>query len=75
MNAIEQGIQEALAELDAAVRAMGAAHPKPDLQALFARLDELTSRLPPGSDPNLIHYLRNKSYDKARRWLRQKCDE
>jgi hypothetical protein len=36
------------------------------LQGIFARLDALTAQLPKGSDPNLLHYLHKKSYEKAR---------
>ena len=40
-----------------------------DFQALFRRLDELASQLPPGADPQLRHFLEQKSYPKARAWL------
>ena len=69
MTATERDILQALNELDAAVRSMRTADPKPDLRPLFARLDELTDRLPKDSAPDLLHYLRRKSYDKARLWL------
>ena len=48
---------------------MPSANPKPDLLPLFARLEELTRQLPPNTDPNLLHYLHKKSYEKARLWL------
>jgi hypothetical protein len=32
-------------------------------------LEELTARLAPDSDPTLLHYLRKKSYEKARLFL------
>ena len=48
---------------------MADAGPKPDLLPLFARLDELTRRLPPQTAPELLHYLHKKSYEKARLFL------
>ena len=47
-------------------RSMTTANPKPNLQPIFARLDELARRLPKSADPNLLHYLHKKSYEKAR---------
>ncbi len=71
MSELEKEILAALVELDHAAKAMRTAEPKPDLQTLFARLDELTGQLPKDSDPNLVHYLRSKSYQKARHWLQR----
>ncbi|MBM3877132.1 MAG: hypothetical protein FJ386_10475 [Verrucomicrobia bacterium] len=70
MNTTEQQILESLDALDAAVRSMKSANPKPDLLPLFARLDELASRLGPGADGELKHFLQRKSYEKARLHLR-----
>lgn len=69
MTSAEQSILEALNELDAAVRSMATAHPKPDLRPLFTRIDALSASVPPGSSPDLLHYLQKKSYEKARLWL------
>jgi hypothetical protein len=69
MTEIEQNILAGLVELDQAVKSFQTANPKPDLRFLFARLDRLTEELPPNSDPSLIHYLRKKSYEKARLFL------
>jgi len=69
MNGTEQAILKTLVELDAAVKTMPVANPKPDLRPLFARIDELTRQLPRDADPNLLHYLHKKSYEKARLWL------
>ncbi|HEY5042337.1 MAG TPA: hypothetical protein VIK53_10075 [Verrucomicrobiae bacterium] len=66
---VEQEILSLLAELDATVKAMPAANPKPSLLPIFSRLDGLTKQLPPGTDPTLLHYLHKKSYEKARLWL------
>lgn len=69
MTATEQTILNCLVELDEAVRTMKTASPRPDFQKLFARLDELTEQLPGNTDPGLLHYLRKKSYEKARLFL------
>lgn len=66
MTALENQILTTLTDLEGAVEQMRTANPKPDLQALFARLDELAGKLPRGTDPNLLHYLHKKSYQKAR---------
>jgi hypothetical protein len=60
---------DALVELDAAVKKMPVANPKPDLLPLFARIDELARQLPRDTDPTLLHYLHKKSYEKARLFL------
>ena len=66
MTEIEQAILRALDELDSAVKTMSTASPKPNLMPLFARLDELARRLPRDADPELVHFLQRKSYEKAR---------
>jgi hypothetical protein len=66
---VEKSLLVALGELDAAVKAMPSANPKPDLLPLFARIDELAKQLPPGTDPALWHYLQKRSYEKARLYL------
>jgi hypothetical protein len=69
MTATERTLWQALVELDETVRSMPAAPPRPSLQPLFARIDELGRQLPRDADPTLRHYLQNKSYAKARLWL------
>jgi len=69
MNEPEQAILQTLAELQTAVESMRPANPRLGLQPLFARLDDLARQLPPDAAPELLHYLRNKSYEKARLWL------
>jgi len=64
MNSTEQAILEALLELDATVKNPGGG-PKPSLAPLLARLDRLAAQLPPGSDPELRHFLEQRSYEKA----------
>lgn len=68
----ENAILQSLIELDATVKAMPTAKPKPNLMPIFARLDELTLGLPPDAAPELLHYLGKKSYEKARLWLEGK---
>lgn len=69
MSATEHIILETLIELDRQVKTMPTANPKPNLLPLFNRLDELTLQLPPQAAPELVHYLRKKSYEKARLFL------
>jgi hypothetical protein len=69
MNATEQKIWQTLVELDRQVKSMPTANPKPNLIPLFNQLDELTGQLLPQTAPELLHYLRKKSYEKARLFL------
>jgi len=69
MTATEQHLLQVLVELEEAVNAMATANPKPDLLALFSRIDQLSRQLPKETDPALLHYLQRKSYQKARLWL------
>lgn len=69
MSDTERAILESLIELDNAVKAMPTANPKPNLLALFTRLDDLARQLPKNTAPDLLHYLHKKSYEKARLWL------
>ena len=66
---VEKNLLAVLIELDETVQGMSAASPKPSLLPLFGRIDELTRRLPPDTDPALLHYLHRKSYEKARLYL------
>jgi hypothetical protein len=69
ITTVEQTLLNALAELEQAGHSPRTADPKPDLPALFARIDELAKQLPRGTDPALLHYLQKKSYEKARLFL------
>ena len=69
MSEQEQAILQTLLELETTVKNMREANPKPNLQPLFTRLEGLTRQLPKGTDPNLLHYLTRKSYEKARLFL------
>ena len=62
-------ILAALLRLEATVASMPTANPKPSLLPIFEALDGLTRQLPTTSDPDLLHYLHKKSYQKARLWL------
>jgi len=73
MSDTEQAILTALNELDAAVKSMPTASSKPNLLPIFERLDMLASQLPKRSNPDLLHYLNRKSYEKARLLL-EGCD-
>jgi hypothetical protein len=72
---LEENLLNAIVELDAAVKTMPTAKPKPNLLPLFARIDELTKQLPRNADPQLLHYLHKKSYEKARLWLQDRDAE
>ena len=66
MTDTEKIILLTLIEMETTVRLMVTANPKPSLLPLFARLDELTRQLPKNTDPDLLHYLHKRSYEKAR---------
>jgi hypothetical protein len=72
MNPVTETEKEILAvllDLEAKVAQMKSGGPKPNLIALFNRLDELTAKLPKNAEPDLLHYLHRKSYEKARLFL------
>ena len=66
MTEVEKEILASLLELQGAAAAIKTAAKKPDLVAIFTRLDQLAASLPKASNPQLLHYLQNKSYEKAR---------
>ena len=66
-RSLEKDLLNSLVELDVAVKAMP--NPRLNLLKLFARIDELAQQLPRDADPTLLHYLRKKSYQKARLFL------
>jgi hypothetical protein len=69
MTAIEKNILDSLLELESTIKTMATANPKPSLQPIFARIDSLADKLSPATDRDLLHYLRRKSYEKARLFL------
>jgi len=72
MTEIEQALLRSLEELEQAAAAKTRGEPKPDLLKIFTRIDDLGAQLPPGSDSALIHYIRRRSYEKARLCLLEK---
>ena len=66
MSDTEQAILNTLNELDTAVKSIPTASSKPNLLPIFERLDALASQLPKRGNPDLLHYLSRKSYEKAR---------
>jgi hypothetical protein len=66
MTALEQTVLQTLNELDVTVRSAKASGAKVNLLPLFDRLDDLARQLPKGTDPELLHFLNRKSYEKAR---------
>ena len=72
MTALEENILDQLLALEQTVAKMPTASPKPDLLPIFNRLDELTAQLPRGTEPDLLHYLHRKSYQKATDFLQQR---
>ena len=75
MTELEHQILASLIELQNAVSGMAAANPKPDLLPLFARIDALALELPREADPSLLHYMRKRSYEKARLFLQERHAE
>jgi hypothetical protein len=69
MTDTEKTILQTLVELEETVRSLPTANPKPNLLPIFERLDALTASLPRGTDPNLLHYMHKRSYEKARLFL------
>ena len=69
MTQTEQKILTTLLELEGDVARMKTETQKPNLLPIFSRLEALSQSLPAGTDPLLLHYLRKKSYEKARLFL------
>jgi hypothetical protein len=69
MTALEHNILEHLVKLEAMVKAMPTANPKPNLLPLFQQIEAFADQLPRGTAPDLLHYMQRKSYEKARQWL------
>ncbi len=75
MTDTEQTILQSLLELEKTIQNLAATNPKPDLLPLFTRLDELTAQLPRGTEPDLLHYMHKRSYEKARLLLQGRAAE
>jgi hypothetical protein len=59
----ESAILEQLRNLDATAARRG------DVLSILTELTRLTRSLPPDADPDLLHYLNRRSYEKARLFL------
>ncbi len=68
MTALESEILEALVRLENAATG-GTTGQRESVLPLVQRVSELTHALPPGTSPDLLHYLHKRSYEKARFWL------
>jgi hypothetical protein len=75
MTQLEQELHAALLELDGTVKRMAATRTPVDLLPLFARIEELGAKLPPGTDPQLVHFIQRKSFEKAALWLEDRKSE
>ena len=51
MNQTEHSILQTLVELEQSVKRIATANPKPNLQLLFSRIDQLARELPQGDRP------------------------
>jgi hypothetical protein len=68
MTALESEILEALIRLENAATGATTGQ-RESVLPLVQRVSELTHALPPGTSPDLLHYLHKRSYEKARFWL------
>ena len=78
MTTLESEILQTLIDLEACATSAGPAVPgasRPSVLPIVRRLTELTGALPPGTSPDLLHYLHKRSYEKARLWLQGRDDE
>ena len=75
MTVLEKSILNKLVELEVAVKSLRTGGPKPDLAPIFLKLDGMTSELPWDTDPNLLHYMSKKSYQKAMLFLQGRESE
>ena len=66
MESLEQALLDKLLELETASKTLASVKPKPNLMRLFGEIENMAGRLPKSSNPSLLHYLRRKSYQKAR---------
>lgn len=67
---LSQALRERLAVIsDHELRASHPAEQLSRLKSVSEKIHSLQEHLPPGSDPRLVHFLKNCSYDKALAWL------
>lgn len=48
---------------------------RPPLRPHFEKLDQLAAELPPQADPQLRHYMKQKSYEKALNFVSGRADQ
>jgi len=75
MTQLEQQLHEALVTLDQAVKGIAATKQPVDLMPLLRRIDELGAQLPPDTDPQLAHFMKKRSFEKAILWLEGRHSE
>lgn len=75
MNTLELDLLKALTALGASVAPRPAGSPPPDVRPHLAELDRLTRALPTDADPELLHFLHRRSYEKARLFLEGRMAE
>ena len=63
MDAVHAPILARLRELELVAAQRG------DVVSILRELDRLTAALPKATDPDLLHYLHKRSYEKARLFL------
>lgn len=69
MNQLEMRLLEALQALEVSIRPRPAGSTAVDVRPHLSELDRLTRELPTDADPQLVHFLRRRSYEKARLFL------
>lgn len=75
MTQLETRILAALQELDAAAAAIRGGEPRPNLRPILDRLRDCAEKLPPDAPPDLLHYMKRQSYEKARLFLLGRASE
>ena len=75
MTQLEEQLHEALVALELAVKGFAATKQPVDLMPLLGRIDELGVQLPPETDPQLLHFIKKKSFEKAILWLEDRKGE
>ena len=75
MTPLETELHQALLDLDGAVKRMATTKAPVNLMPLFVRIDELGAQLPEGTDPQLVHFIQRKSFEKATLWLEDRKAE
>lgn len=69
MTQLEQQLYDSLITLDKAIKSFAATKQPVDLVPMMKRIDELGAQLPPETDPQLLHFIQKKSFEKAILWF------